>query len=99
MDDRSLVDLAIFLRTIAESGVDDVRGKWGYWGSNNNVRSLSEYFTDGFSIPGVLEYYAQFEDPLKVFRENQRKLQEQQQESMETMKSKTIPAWSAFKRR
>ncbi|OQR78687.1 mitochondrial import inner membrane translocase subunit TIM50-C-like [Tropilaelaps mercedesae] len=73
MDDRSLVDLAIFLRTIAESGVDDVRS--------------------------VLEYYSQFEDPLKVFRENQRKLAEHQLQSKESLKSNVMPAWSAFKRR
>ncbi|XP_022644908.1 mitochondrial import inner membrane translocase subunit TIM50-like isoform X2 [Varroa destructor] len=74
MDDRTLIDLAIFLRTIAESGVEDVRG--------------------------VLEYYSQFEDPLRVFRENQRKLAEQQElQTKENLKSPVMPAWNAFRRR
>lgn len=72
-DDRSLVDLAIFLRTIAESGVDDVRG--------------------------VLEYYSQFDDPLGAFRENQRKLAEQEHQAAQVEHLKPVPAWSAFKRR
>lgn len=47
-DDTTLFDLAVFLKTIAASSVDDVRD--------------------------VLRYYNQFENPLEVFRENQRKL-------------------------
>ena len=49
-NDAGLVDLASFLRTLAMSGVDDVRP--------------------------ILEHYAQYDDPLFVFRENQRKLAE-----------------------
>ncbi|XP_064622812.1 mitochondrial import inner membrane translocase subunit TIM50-like [Lineus longissimus] len=55
-DDRTLVDLALFLRTIASSGIEDVRS--------------------------VLEHYSQFDDPLEAFKENQRKLQEEQEKTM-----------------
>ncbi|CAG0882049.1 unnamed protein product [Darwinula stevensoni] len=51
-DDRTLIDLAIMLKTIGISGVNDVRE--------------------------VLDYYRQFDDPLEAFRENQRRLQEQE---------------------
>nr|CAH0099482.1 unnamed protein product [Daphnia galeata] len=57
-DDRTLVDLALLLKTIATSEVQDVRE--------------------------VLDFYNQFDDPIEAFRENQRKLQEQQ-ELMERM--------------
>lgn len=73
MNDRTLMDLAVFLKTIAESGVDDVRG--------------------------VLEYYSQFDDPLATFRENQRKLAEQEMIAQKAANEKAIPAWSAFRAR
>ncbi|CAG5124574.1 unnamed protein product [Candidula unifasciata] len=52
-NDRTLIDLAHFLKTIAASGVDDIRA--------------------------VIEYYSQFDDPLSAFKENQRKLQEEEE--------------------
>ncbi|KAH9509089.1 Mitochondrial import inner membrane translocase subunit TIM50 [Bulinus truncatus] len=52
-DDKTLIELAHFLKTIAASGVDDVRP--------------------------VLDYYNKFDDPLAAFRENQRKLQEEEE--------------------
>ncbi|XP_076442911.1 mitochondrial import inner membrane translocase subunit TIM50-like [Babylonia areolata] len=61
-EDRTLVDLAHFLKTIAASEVEDVRK--------------------------VLEYYAQFDDPIAAFKENQRKLQEEQERMAEDRKQK-----------
>ncbi|CAL1526194.1 unnamed protein product [Lymnaea stagnalis] len=52
-EDRTLIDLAHFLKTIAASGVDDVRP--------------------------VLDYYNKFDDPLSAFKDNQRKLQEEEE--------------------
>jgi len=52
-DDRTLMDLAAFLRALAYSGVDDVRT--------------------------VLAHYNQFDDPLTVFKDNQRRLAEEQE--------------------
>lgn len=68
-DDRTLIDLALLLKTIATSEVQDVRE--------------------------VLDFYNQFDDPIEAFRENQRKLQEQQ-ELMERMnqEKQTLPATS-----
>ncbi|XP_023234478.1 mitochondrial import inner membrane translocase subunit TIM50-like [Centruroides sculpturatus] len=70
-DDRNLVDLAMFLRTIATSGVEDVRT--------------------------VLDFYRQFDDPLEAFKENQRKLQEQERQIkqlQEEKKSSLTGAWT-----
>ncbi|XP_025105179.1 mitochondrial import inner membrane translocase subunit TIM50-like [Pomacea canaliculata] len=61
-DDRTLIDLAHFLKTIASSGVEDVRN--------------------------VIEYYSQFDDPIAAFRENQRKLQEEQERLAQEYKDK-----------
>ncbi|XP_013788635.1 mitochondrial import inner membrane translocase subunit TIM50-like [Limulus polyphemus] len=78
-DDRVLVDLAVFLRTVATSGVEDVRS--------------------------VLDYYRQFDDPLGVFKENQRRLQEEQERQMKELqeeKQKTlVQSWTSglFRRR
>jgi len=55
--DRTLVDLAVFLRTIATSNVEDVRL--------------------------VLEHYGQFDDPLEAFKENQRRLDDEQRKRLE----------------
>uniref|UniRef100_A0A2C9JZ92 Mitochondrial import inner membrane translocase subunit TIM50 n=1 Tax=Biomphalaria glabrata TaxID=6526 RepID=A0A2C9JZ92_BIOGL len=52
-NDLTLIELAHFLKTIAASGVDDIRP--------------------------VLEYYNKFDDPLAAFRENQKKLQEEEE--------------------
>ena len=49
-DDSALIDLSIFLRTIASQKVDDVRD--------------------------VISHYAQFDNPLDVFKENQAKMLE-----------------------
>lgn len=53
-DDRTLYDLAQFLRAIASEGVGDVRD--------------------------VIQHYSQFDDPIEAFKENQRKLAEQESE-------------------
>ncbi|XP_012942462.1 mitochondrial import inner membrane translocase subunit TIM50 [Aplysia californica] len=52
-EDRTLIDLAHFLKTVAASGVDDIRP--------------------------VLDYYHQFDDPIAAFKDNQRKLQEEEE--------------------
>nr|KAG5699752.1 hypothetical protein BaRGS_014168 [Batillaria attramentaria] len=69
--DRTLIDLANFLKTIAASDVEDVRT--------------------------VLQYYSQFDDPLAVFRENQRKLQEEQErmaaEYKQMEEKKRVSGW------
>ncbi|KAJ8045780.1 Mitochondrial import inner membrane translocase subunit TIM50 [Holothuria leucospilota] len=52
-DDRTLFDLAAFLRTIAMSEVEDVRP--------------------------VLDFYTQHEDPLEAFKQNQARLQAEQE--------------------
>ncbi|XP_076357277.1 mitochondrial import inner membrane translocase subunit TIM50-A-like isoform X2 [Tachypleus tridentatus] len=78
-DDRVLVDLAAFLRTVATSGVEDVRS--------------------------VLDYYRQFDDPLGVFKENQRRLQEEQERQMkelqEEKQKRLVQSWTSglFRRR
>lgn len=53
--DRTLIDLAAFLKMLATNKVEDVRE--------------------------VLDYYQQFEDPLQAFRENQRKVLENLEQS------------------
>lgn len=58
-NDRTLMDLAAFLRALAYSGVDDVRT--------------------------VLAHYNQHDNPLAVFKENQRRLEEQQKQQQEVM--------------
>ncbi|KAL8590109.1 hypothetical protein ACOMHN_034340 [Nucella lapillus] len=70
-EDRTLIDLAHFLKTIATSEVEDVRK--------------------------VLEYYSQFDDPVAAFKENQRKLQEEQERMAVEMKQKEekkLSGWS-----
>ena len=54
-DDKTLVDLGTFLRTIATSGVEDIRT--------------------------VLDHYNQFDDPLEAFKQNQARLQEEQEKA------------------
>lgn len=56
--DSTLIDLAIFLRTLAARDIDDVRE--------------------------IIAYYSQFDNPLEVFKENQRKAAEE----TEKLKSK-----------
>jgi import inner membrane translocase subunit TIM50 len=63
--DRTLIDLAIFLRTIATSNVEDVRL--------------------------VLEHYGQFDDPLEAFKENQRRLEEEQSRLPEKLSGEDKP--------
>jgi len=72
-DDRTLVTLANFLRTVGTSGVDDVRT--------------------------VLDYYNQSDEPLELFLDNQRKLEEQQiafaqQRSQEKEKKNIAGSWA-----
>lgn len=62
-DDTTLVDLALFLRTIAAQDIDDVRE--------------------------VIAHYSQFDKPLEVFKENQRRLAEQK-EKLEIQKSTSL---------
>ncbi len=73
-DDRTLVDLAAFLRTVASSGVEDVRS--------------------------VLDYYNQFDDPLEAFKENQLKVQAEQEraakQSAEEQKNKSLAGGYGF---
>ena len=77
--DKYLIDLAMMLRTIATSGVSDVRD--------------------------VLEHYRQYEDPIEIFREKQRILQEQQEEliraNQEAEQKKLTKGWTSglFKKR
>ena len=71
-NDKTLMDLAAFLRALAYSGVDDVRT--------------------------VLAHYNQHDNPLAVFKENQRKLEEQQKQQQEMMQQeKKTLAGGAFK--
>ncbi len=73
-DDRTLVDLAAFLRTVASSGVEDVRN--------------------------VLDYYNQFDDPLEAFKENQAKVQAEQEraakQNAEEQKNKPLAGGYGF---
>ncbi|GFN87019.1 mitochondrial import inner membrane translocase subunit tim50 [Plakobranchus ocellatus] len=63
-EDRKLIDLAHFLKTIAASGVDDIRP--------------------------VLDYYNQFDDPLNAFKDNQRKLQEEEEARQKRGKDEAV---------
>ena len=72
-DDRTLMDLAAFLRALAYSGVDDVRT--------------------------VLSHYNQYDNPLAVFKENQRRIaqeQEAQQKMQQEMADKKTLVGGAF---
>ena len=73
-NDRTLMDLAAFLRALAYSGVDDVRT--------------------------VLEHYNKHENPLAVFKDNQRRLaqeQENQLKMQQEMQEKKSLAGGAFR--
>ncbi|GFR60291.1 mitochondrial import inner membrane translocase subunit TIM50 [Elysia marginata] len=63
-EDRTLIDLAHFLKTIAASGVEDIRP--------------------------VLDYYNQFDDPLNAFKDNQRKLQEEEEARKQRGKEESV---------
>ena len=63
-DDRTLFELAHFLRTIAIQGVEDVRE--------------------------IISHYSKFDDPLAVFRENQRAAMELEEEKKKKTKSQSF---------
>ncbi|XP_053214960.1 mitochondrial import inner membrane translocase subunit TIM50-C-like [Panonychus citri] len=69
--DRTLFELALFLRTIAIQDVNDVRP--------------------------IIRHYQQFDDPLEVFKENQRLALEQEEEKKQKAKSQSFV--STFKRK
>ena len=59
--------------------------------------------TDVDDVREVLSYYRQHEDPIEIFRENQRKLQEEMAASEEKLKekvqSKSLISGMSFMRR
>ncbi|RUS85071.1 hypothetical protein EGW08_007165 [Elysia chlorotica] len=63
-EDRTLIDLAHFLKTIGTSGVEDIRP--------------------------VLDYYNQFDDPLDAFKENQRRLQDEEEARRQKGKEESV---------
>lgn len=65
-NDSTLIDLAIFLRTLVAQDVDDVRE--------------------------IIAHYSQFDNPLEVFKENQRALKEQEELSRKSSSRSLVNA-------
>lgn len=88
-DDTTLVDLAAFLKSINFDLICCDVFKLIWW-----ISAIAQSEVD--DVRDVLKYYAEFENPLAVFREKQKKLMEQQEAEREaklTTKKRWTPSF------